>query len=244
MNSQAAPGPKAGRHQPSGRPRTYHQLIASAVDGLDNNSGETRRALYERARNALVAQLHSDQPVLVLADITKERLALEEAIRKVEAEAARNLRTELRTGAQELRSAAPVGGTPNGGTQVPSAPPWRDRSNPPWADLPGAEWSSVLFSARDRLLSARSSGQADAEAAKATHQTRDASSRKNGYDTRQQCGHQVHGPEAKLKAFPRRHVLTASDAEEQNGRTVPQLSYGGPPSICPGRYLTCLSSPA
>ena len=71
---------------------SYHQLIARAVDGLDKNTGEARRALYERARNALVAQLGSNQPVLVLADITKERLALEEAIRKVEAEAARNLR--------------------------------------------------------------------------------------------------------------------------------------------------------
>ena len=75
---------------------SYHQLIARAVDGLDKNTGEARRALYERARNALVAQLGSNQPVLVLADITKERLALEEAIRKVEAEAARNVRREPR----------------------------------------------------------------------------------------------------------------------------------------------------
>ena len=35
----------------------YHPLIARAVAGLEKNTGENRRALYERARTALVAQL-------------------------------------------------------------------------------------------------------------------------------------------------------------------------------------------
>ena len=39
----------------------YHPLIARAVEGLDRSTGEARRALYERARNALVAQLRSNQ---------------------------------------------------------------------------------------------------------------------------------------------------------------------------------------
>ena len=87
---------------------TYHQLITRAVDELDRNAGEARRALYERARNALLVQLRSNKPVLVLADIIKERRALEEAIGQVEADAARKLRTET----QELRSAAPPGERP------------------------------------------------------------------------------------------------------------------------------------
>jgi hypothetical protein len=74
----------------------YHPLIARAVEGLDRSTGEARRALYERARNALVAQLRSNQPALSEADITKERLALEEAIRKVEAESARQAREAAR----------------------------------------------------------------------------------------------------------------------------------------------------
>jgi methylase of polypeptide subunit release factors len=73
---------------------TYHQLIARAVDELDSNTGEARRALYERARHALLAQLRTNKSVLVLANIAKERRALEEAISTVEAEAARELRTE------------------------------------------------------------------------------------------------------------------------------------------------------
>src|SRR5918992_1335117 len=67
----------------------YYPLIARAVTGLDKATGEARRALYERARTALVTQLRGVQPALTEADITRERLALEEAIRKVEAEAAR-----------------------------------------------------------------------------------------------------------------------------------------------------------
>ena len=35
----------------------YYPLIARAVAGLEKNTGENRRALYERARTALVAQL-------------------------------------------------------------------------------------------------------------------------------------------------------------------------------------------
>ena len=77
----------------------YHPLIARAVAGLENNTGENRRALYERARTALVAQLRSITPALNESDITRERLALEDAIRKVESEAARRARGEADEGA-------------------------------------------------------------------------------------------------------------------------------------------------
>ena len=52
----------------------YHPLIARAVDGLAKNTGDARRALYERARSALVAQLRGVEPALSESDITKERL--------------------------------------------------------------------------------------------------------------------------------------------------------------------------
>ena len=67
----------------------YYPLIARAVAGLDKNSGDARRTVYERARTALVAQLRGVTPALNESDVTRERLALEEAIRKVEAESAR-----------------------------------------------------------------------------------------------------------------------------------------------------------
>lgn len=75
----------------------YYPLIARAVAGLDANStGEQRRALYERARSALIAQLRGVQPPLSESEITRERLTLEEAIRKVEQEAAQRSRAAAR----------------------------------------------------------------------------------------------------------------------------------------------------
>jgi hypothetical protein len=71
----------------------YYPLIAKAVAGLEKSTGEARRALYDRARSALVAQLRGVTPALSESDITRERLSLEEAIRKVETESARRSRS-------------------------------------------------------------------------------------------------------------------------------------------------------
>src|SRR5437763_16868457 len=73
----------------------YYPLSARAVAGLPKNTGESRRALYERARTALVAQLRGLDPLLTESEITRERLALEESIRKVEAESSRKARLDL-----------------------------------------------------------------------------------------------------------------------------------------------------
>src|SRR6266481_995515 len=71
----------------------YYPLIARAIAGLDPSApGESRRALYERARAALISQLRSVQPPLSESEITRERLSLEEAVRKVESEAAQRAR--------------------------------------------------------------------------------------------------------------------------------------------------------
>jgi hypothetical protein len=85
------------------RPMTdYHPLIGRVREGRESSAGETRRALYERARTALVTRLRAVDSPLSESEITKIRLALEDAIREVEAEAARKPRTEPR----EQRSAA------------------------------------------------------------------------------------------------------------------------------------------
>ena len=77
----------------------YYPLIARAIAGLDPSApGESRRALYERARAALIAQLRSVEPPLSESEITRERLSLEEAVRKVESEAAQRARDASRSG--------------------------------------------------------------------------------------------------------------------------------------------------
>ena len=86
----------------------YYPLIARAVAGLEKNTGDARRALYERARTALVAQLRSVTPALSENDVTRERLALEESIRKVEAEAARKAWVDPSQTASTARVRAPA----------------------------------------------------------------------------------------------------------------------------------------
>ncbi len=64
----------------------YYPLISRALEGLTDRSPEMRRTVYERARSALMAQLQSLDPPLPSAEITRERLALDDAIDRVEAE--------------------------------------------------------------------------------------------------------------------------------------------------------------
>src|SRR5262245_44924175 len=107
----------------------YHPLIARAVAGLEKNTGENRRALYQRAREALVAQLRGVQPALDESEITRERLALEEAIRKVEADAARATREAVRPAM--ARRPEPPRPMPRAPSMPPSASPPRPAAPPP-----------------------------------------------------------------------------------------------------------------
>jgi hypothetical protein len=118
----------------------YYPLIARAIAGLDPSApGESRRALYERARAALIAQLRSVEPPLSESEITRERLSLEEAVRKVESEAAQRAREASRAAdparagsraSSALRANARSAARPAEG--IPPPPPGQaPRSRPP-----------------------------------------------------------------------------------------------------------------
>ncbi|EIM27583.1 hypothetical protein [Microvirga lotononidis] len=64
----------------------YYPLIARAVEGLPEQNPDKRRAVYERARTALIAQLRSLNPPLSEAEIQRESRSLDEAITRVEAD--------------------------------------------------------------------------------------------------------------------------------------------------------------
>src|SRR5580765_1753242 len=114
----------------------YYPLIARAIAALDPNApGESRRALYERARTALIAQLRSVQPPLSESEITRARLSLEEAVRKVESEAAQRAREASR---------------PGGGAARSSDPPRRANPRPPEASARPPEANSADNAARPR----------------------------------------------------------------------------------------------
>src|ERR1700712_3588723 len=117
----------------------YYPLIARAIAGLDPSApGESRRALYERARAALIAQLRSVQPPLSESEITRERLSLEEAVRKVESEAAQRARdasrASARAGASFRANPRPAARAGDPASPPPSQTPPRPR--PPSPPLP------------------------------------------------------------------------------------------------------------
>lgn len=64
----------------------YYPLLVRAISGLAQNTGETRKIVFDRARAALLKQLRSVDPPLPEGEIGRERLGLEEAIRRVEAD--------------------------------------------------------------------------------------------------------------------------------------------------------------
>jgi hypothetical protein len=114
----------------------YYPLIARAIAGLDPSApGESRRALYERARAALIAQLRSVQPPLSESEITRERLSLEEAVRKVESEAAQRARDATRGGDASRGGGARAGDAFRATTRPAARPgepaPPASRSRPP-----------------------------------------------------------------------------------------------------------------
>ena len=146
----------------------YYPLVAKAIAGLEKNTGEGRRALYERARSALVAQLRGmNDPPLTEAEITRERLALEEAIRKVEAEAARRGRDAPKPEPPKPPAPPP----PDNGVRdldaVLSPPP----ALPPRPPRPAGERRSVtdegLKGFRDVIAETEALGDATAQGAKA-----------------------------------------------------------------------------
>jgi hypothetical protein len=72
-------------------PKDYYPLLKRAIDGLERNTREARCSVYERARTVLIDQLHKRQAPPAVAEVPHELLALEEAVRKVETEAAPHL---------------------------------------------------------------------------------------------------------------------------------------------------------
>ncbi len=63
----------------------YYSLLSRAVSNLPKSSpASARRAIYDRARKALIGQLRSLKPPLPESDIAREENALDAAIAQIE----------------------------------------------------------------------------------------------------------------------------------------------------------------
>jgi hypothetical protein len=91
----------------------YYPLLARALVNLKSDDPAARTAVFGRARAALAQQLRSIDPPLSEADIARERLSLDEAINRLEAEhAARHAVLDLSSPEPEPAGANPAGPTP------------------------------------------------------------------------------------------------------------------------------------
>lgn len=63
----------------------FQPILARAIAALPDKSAASRRSVYDRASAALLAQLRGLDPPLGEAEIMRERLALDEAVARIEA---------------------------------------------------------------------------------------------------------------------------------------------------------------
>ncbi len=106
----------------------YHPLIARAVASLPQNTDTARRALYDRARNALLAKLRSNKPPLSESVITRERRSLEEVIRNVEAQASAQVALPVEAPPQQILNERPRANLEASALRVPAQQTVNERS--------------------------------------------------------------------------------------------------------------------
>lgn len=126
----------------------YYPLLTRALSGLERNTREARQAVYDRARQALLKQLRGVTPPLAEAEITRERLVLEDAIKKIDSEAAQKEEQAPRT---PLSPREPPRPPVTARPAVPPRPPMpsRDRAPGDFAAKPAAAASVASSTAVD-----------------------------------------------------------------------------------------------
>jgi lipoprotein-anchoring transpeptidase ErfK/SrfK len=96
----------------------YYSVLSSAVAKLETNVESARRALYDRARKAVMARMHAMNPPVSEDDVNAELAALEAAIARVEGNIARPVEEVLHA----HRPAAHAGAAPAAGMGVLRGP--------------------------------------------------------------------------------------------------------------------------
>ncbi len=129
----------------------YYPLLSRAVSGLRDAPAEARRAIYDRARQALLGQLRSMQPPVPEEDIQRESTALDDAIARVEG--------EIAGAAASSASGPPVGpalsAVANQRAATAEAPKAAEPSSQPAADIPAPTVSGPVRPVAQATASAR-----------------------------------------------------------------------------------------
>jgi hypothetical protein len=184
----------------------YYPLIARAVAGLQKNTGDARRTLYERAREALVAQLRGVTPALDESDVTRERLALEEAIRKVEGESARQSMSRSETA---------------GRVKAPEFPRWEPEPAPEPEPEPEPEPAPRPLPRRPQAMPRQAAGR-QAEAAPSAHPRGEPRYADQNYDPSLAPDPGRQEPPRRQQAIPRQEGRAAGQAPSARPKAEPR----------------------
>lgn len=103
----------------------YFPPIQRAIANLPDNTAENRKAMYDRARNALVKQLRGMEPPLTEAQVQTERMGLEEAIQRVEQGYTPRAATAQPAPERKAAPASPVNEVPRNTQDTPPPTPRR-----------------------------------------------------------------------------------------------------------------------
>lgn len=93
----------------------FYPVLSRAVGALKEDTPEARRAVYDRAAQVLVAQLRGMNPPIPETEITRQRLALEEVVARIERE-----RAQAAAGQASVAAPRPV---PVSVAAAPAPPP-------------------------------------------------------------------------------------------------------------------------
>ena len=112
----------------------YYPLLERAVSSLPDPTPENRRAIYDRARKALIAQLQNVKPAVASTYIDRECHALDLAVARLEA--------------AMLKGPLPPPASGQSETRPSSRPPLQERARPPSLPLSSVQRSPLSSAAR------------------------------------------------------------------------------------------------
>jgi hypothetical protein len=121
----------------------FYPVLSRAIAGLSDPSPEMRRAIYDRARNVLVAQLRGIDPPLSETEIARERLGLDETIARLEAELASRAAAPIEAAGHrdvtpvEVAGSRVAGPAETAGDRAVTSAPAADKPTP---SMPSAEF--------------------------------------------------------------------------------------------------------
>src|SRR5688572_2454880 len=213
----------------------YKELLRRAVEALPENNGAARRAVYEKARAALVGQLRAIHPPLPARDITTHRLQLEDCIRQVEQEASEAVIAGMGASAGELPP-PPVYFEPSNGPRMQSAlaKPQLPAAKSPPAAMAKSDAKPKLVGGRDAPRPMPQGGTIEEIIAAANAESPiDAPAPKKARPGARPEAKPVAKPEPKPAARPAQMRLAPPAADEEQDETPAEDADVLPPKPAP-----------